>query len=397
MSGAEEAREAAAPRERLTAAQRRRAAQRLIAARGRDRHLASRLADALDVSAHWLRALRRRLERGEEPSPRRGRPRLAEEERARVRALVEAELAAQGDVGWRRVLAGIRRKEADRERPTSTMLVQEETAAAKERSRAARGRALESAREGHEALARDAVWAQDATHLGRVPDGRKIEAELATDRATTQTVIASAGLPATGAELVALLERARGERGGLPFVWQSDRGGANRSAVLARYLAAERVIHLLSRPHTPTDNPAAESKNREIKDEASLGKGTRLLDALDAAERLAPALERVDAGRLRATRGYRTAEELDRELPRADAVARREDFYEDARAAAAAAVLGLSDLKQRRRAQQDAIWRTLEKHGLARSRVGLKRVPCPRLTPVAAQATAVECPRGHRA
>jgi hypothetical protein len=247
---------------------------------------------------------------------------------------------------------------------------------------------------GREVLARDAVWAQDATHLGRVTSGEKVEAELATDRATTRTVIASAGLPASGEDLVALLERAQTERGGLPFVWQSDGGGANRSNVVNRYLAAERVIHLLSRPHTPTDNAAAETKNRELKDEAGLASGARLRDARDAAERMCAALGRVDAGRLRATRGYKTAEELDREMPRAHVVADRTAFYDAARSAIEAAVLGLTDIKQIRKAQQGAIWRTLEKHGLARTRVGLQHVPSRQAAPVAAHAAGLQCARG---
>lgn len=394
MSGAEQVRRAA-PRERMTAQQRERAARRLLWARGRDPHLASRLADALDVTAHWLRALRRRIERGEEPSPERGRPRHAQEERARVRALVERELECQGAVGWRRVLAGIERREG--ERTVSTMLVQQETAAAKRKARAGARRAIGRARVGHEVLARDAVWAQDATHLGRVPTGEKVEAELATDCATTRTVIASAGLPASGDDVVALLERARAERGGLPLVWQSDGGGANRSDVVTRYLAAERVIHLLSRPHVPTDNPVAEAKNRELKEEAGLSSGARLRDAADAARRLSAALERVDAGRLRATRGYRTAEELDREMPCAHEVADRRAFYDDARSALEAAVLGLTDAKQIRKAQQDTIWRTLEEHHLARTHVGLRRLPSRQAPPVAAQAAEVGCPRGHHA
>ena len=306
MSKAEAAR-GAAPRERMTPSQRERVARRLHLARGHDPHLASRLADALDVTAHWLRALRRRRERGEEPSPRRGRPRIAEDERARVRALVERELGCQGNVGWRRVLAGIERREG--KRTASTMLVQQETAAAKRHAGVGVRRALERARVGHEVLARDAVWAQDATHLGRLPSGEKVEAELATDRATTRTVIASAGPPACGDDVVALLERARAERGGLPYVWQSDGGGANRSHAVERYLASAQVIHLVSRPHVPTDNAAAETKNRELKAEAGLGTGTCLRDSRQAALQLSAARERVDAGRLRTTSRRRSSTE----------------------------------------------------------------------------------------
>jgi hypothetical protein len=166
-------------------------------------------------------------------------------------------------------------------------------------------------------------------------------------------------------------------------VWQSDGGGANRSEAVASYLQEHRVIHLLSRPHTPTDNPAAEWKNRELKEECGLGKGVRLESQEDAIARLAPALRRVDEGRLRASRGWKTALELDQELPRADAVVSRATFYADARAAMREAPLGLTDPRAIRKAEQDAIWRTLERHGLARRHEGVRRSPCPQLAPVA--------------
>lgn len=369
-------------RERLTPEQRRRAARRLREGRGRDRHLAARLCEGLEVSAHWLRVLRLRLERGEEARPR-GRPRLPVEERVRVRALVAEQFSIQGEVGWRDVLAGIRTKEAHRPKLTSTMLVQQETAALKKERRRKIRTALEQSRRGHEVLARDAIWAEDATHVGRLGSGEAVDAEIATDRATTATVIAAVGRPVAGEDIRDHLERAKVERGGLPLVWQSDAGSANTSATVADYLERERVIHLLSRVHTPTDNPAAENKNREIKHESELGKGVRLESLAQGAARLEPARRRIDGGRLRASRGWKTAAALDRDLPRADAIVTRATFYAQARSAMAEAVRGLTDPKAVRRAEQDAIWRTLEKHGLARTRVGTRPTPCPRLAPAA--------------
>jgi hypothetical protein len=311
-----------------------------------------------------------------------------------VHLLVLEQLEVQGIVGWRDVLEGIRRKEAGREKPTSTMLVQQETAALKERIRTNRRRAVESAREGHEVLARDAVWAQDATHLGRLEDRREIQAEVATDRATLATVTSTAGPPASGEDLCEGLEAAKGRRGGLPLVWQSDGGSANRSEVVAAYLEANLVIHLRSRTHTATDNPAAEHKNRELKAESGLGKGVRLQDEATATERIETARRRIDEGRLRASRGWKTAVDLDRELPRADTIVPRARFYAEARQAMREAVLGRADPREIRKAEQDAIWGTLERHGLARRHVGLRSTPCPRLAPVAAQHGRVECCRG---
>jgi hypothetical protein len=365
----------------MTEEQRQRTAARLLVARGRDRHLAARLAEGFEVTPHWLRALRRRLEAGEAPK-KRGRPRLCAEERTRVRGRVLEQFELQGIVGWRDVLKGIRRRLTDGER-VSVMLVQQETAALKQQARCNRRRALERVRVGHEVLCRDAVWAEDATHVGRLPDHGKVEAEVATDRATTATVIAAVGPPATGADIEALLEQAKEERGGLPFVWQSDDGSANRSDSLEAYLERELVIHLRSRVHTPTDNPAAEHKNRELKEESGLGRGARLSNVEEAAARIEPARRRIDQGRLRASRGWKTAATLDRELPRADTRVDRARFYAEARSAMREAVLGLADPKEIRKAEQDAIWRTLEKYGLARLHVGLRRTPCPRLAPVA--------------
>lgn len=356
---------------------------------GRDRGLAARLADAYGVTPHWLRALARRLERGEEKRAR-GRPRTPEGERARVRALVAEQLRAQGfTTGWRPVLWALieAEKVTGVPRKVSVSLVQQETSALKEAARAGARRAIEEAREGHDVLCRDAVWAQDATHVGRLALGEEIQAEVATDRATTATVIAAVGPPAAGDEIRRHIERAAAERGGPPLVWQSDLGSANTSAALAAHLEAGRIIHLRSRVHRPTDNPAAEHKNRELKEESGLGKGVRLSSAEEAAARLGPARRRLDERRPRASRRYRTAAQLDRELPRADARVARASFYAEARAAMKAAVLGLTDPDEIRKAEQDAVWRTLEKHGMARLRVGPQHVPCPRLAPAAAGTT----------
>ena len=352
---------------------------------GRDRHLAGRLADMHEVTAHWLRALRRRLERGQRVKAR-GRPRLAEAERARIRALVAEQLKTQGPTGgWRPVLEALMAAERATgvPRKLSVMLVQQETEAQKKAARARKRRALEETREGHEVLYRDAVWAQDATHVGRLSSRREIQAEVATDRATTATVIAAVGPPATGEDIQAHLEGAKVEREGLPLVFQSDLGSANTSATLAAYLEKEQVIHLRSRVHTPTDNPVAEHKNRELKDESGLGKGVRLSSCEEAAARLEPARRRLDEQRLRASRRWMTAAQLDQELPRADTRVDRKLFYAEARSAMKEAVLGLTDRDEIRKAEQDAIWRTLERHGLAKLHVGLRRTPCPKFTPVA--------------
>ena len=160
----------------------------------------------------------------------RGRPRIASEERARIRALASEQLKAQGySAGWRPVLAALLEDERATgvPRKLSVTLVQQETAALKKEARTRTRCALEEVREGHEVLCRDAVWAQDAAHRGRLADREEVQGEFARDRASTVTVIAAVGPPATGVDLKAHLERAKAERGTLPFVWQSDKGPSN--------------------------------------------------------------------------------------------------------------------------------------------------------------------------
>ena len=71
------------------------------------------------------------------------------------------------------------------------------------------------------------------------------------------------------------------------------------------------------------------------------------------------------------------------ELPRAEALVNRETFHAAACAAKEQAVLGLTERAAIEQAEQDAVWLTLERFGLARRRRGRCVVPCPRVTPVA--------------
>jgi hypothetical protein len=347
-------------------------------ASGPDRHRARDLAKAWGLSASWVRTLGRRARRQSEIR-RPGRPRLAERERARVRALVAVQLDVQGLVGWRDVLGGILRL-GER---VSTMLVQQETATGKRERRAATRRAIEAARAGHEVLARDAVWCQDTTHVGRLEGGEEVAAELITDRATLSVVSLTVGAVPDSGDVCADLERAAQERGGWPLVRQRDRAGIYGTPEALAQLKRERVVDLLSRAHTPTDNPVAEHMNGELLAESELGVGVRLGSTEEAAARLAPARARLSR-RLRATRGYRSADELDRGLRRADEMVDRDRFYAAACTAKQEAVLGLTERTAIERAEQRAVWLTLVRFGLARPRRGRCVVPCPRVTPVAA-------------
>lgn len=369
---------AAPPRVRLTQAQARSLGERL-AMEPRDRHRAREVAATLGVSASWVRTLIRRARRGAAARPV-GRPRTAEAERTRVRALVERERAEQGDgAGSRPILDALRRREPG----LSQMLVEQELSALKAEARARARTAAEATMEGVEILGRDTVWGEDTTHLGRLDDGSECAGEHVRDLATSATVSLRAGPPPTARDVLEGLRAAAAARGGWPLVIQRDNGRVYADEGVRAELAREHVVELRSRVHTPTDNPATERAHRELKAEAGLGKGTRLSGHEEARARVASALARLHEGRLRASRGGRTTKELDAVLPRADAVVDRDRFYEATRAAVEAATRGLEDLDAARKAEREAVISTLCELGLARRHVGRRprngRVPWPDL------------------
>ena len=338
-----------------------------------DRHAAAAAAKVVGQTARNMRRLRAQARKG--PPPRRGRPPIAQSERTRVRGLVEEEWLRQGrTTGARPILRKLRAVEPG----ISKQLVEEALAQLKAEATTQVELAREAARGGHVVLGRDTVWAEDTTHLGRLPGGEECAGEHIKDRGTWFTVSLTVGAPRTAEDVLGDLRRTAKKRGGLPLVIQFDNGTIYLAKIVRDYLAEECVIVLLSRVHTPTDNPAIEHGHGEVKAECGLGKGVVLACHAQALERLEPAVERLNHARLRPSRGWHTAAELDRMLPRGDACVDRKQFYERTRAAMEAAVLGIEDPTAARLAEREAVITALCEAGLARRHVGRR----PRVGPI---------------
>ncbi len=200
--------------------------------------------------------------------------------------------------------------------------------------------------------ARDALWSIDQTHLGRTVDGRAIQSEVLRDVASALTIDLTIGTSVRAVDIIAMLERARIQRGTLPLGLAADPGSENENQELERYLARHQVVRLRSFPRTPQHNPWAEHTIGELKKESGLGKGVLLRDHEDARARLEPARERLDQARLRRSRGWKTAAQVDLELPSAPLVVDRQTFYAATRAAQQRAMLDASDDLERRRAER---------------------------------------------
>jgi transposase InsO family protein len=279
----------------------------------------------------------------------------------------------------------------------------------KARWRKVLARRLARDRVSMQVLARDAVWSMDATHLGRDRIG-EVQGEVVKDCASTTLMSVSVGRPSDGDAVVAILNRVLAERGVLPLVLVTDNGPPYCSEVLEEWLDTRGVVHLFSLPHTPQHNASAERANGEIKEDTGLGKGV-LLEALSCprwtlvdagpstrgsnveqgvesgqagesavrstlgialgwlpswCRRLARAVLRMNACRVRSSRGHKTAAQLDGSLPRAEHLISRESFLRAVRKNVELAVLDTHNSRARRRAQREAILRTLELYGLVR-------------------------------
>ena len=350
-----------------------------------DRHAAAAAAHVVGQTARNMRRLRAQARKG--PPPRRGRPPIAQSERMRVRGLVEEEWLRQGaTTGARTILRQLRQAEPK----ISRQLVEERLAELKADAERRAAEAREAARQGHVVLGRDTVWAEDTTHLGRLPTGEECAGEHIKDRGTWLTVSLTVGATPTAEDALRDLRRTAKERGGWPLVLQLDNGSIYLAKSMQAALAEEWVIVLHSRVHTPTDNPAIEHGHGEVKAECGLGKGVVLACHAQALERLEPAVERLNHARLRPSRGWHTAAELDRMLPRGDACVDRKQFYERTRAAMEAATRGIEDPTVARLAEREAVITALCEAGLARRHVGRR----PRVGPIPMPAQPL--PSGNR-
>jgi transposase InsO family protein len=328
------------------------------------------LADLLGVS---LRTLELWADARRGPSRRPpGRPARSTRERRRALRLVRGELLRQGkNCGWRPIERGLGGRVPTRE-------VQHCVRAWKRRWRCRARRAREQRRVHVEVLARDVLWAQDATQVGRV-DGRAVQAEVVRDAASDATEVPRIGAAAKGVDVRDVLAAVAQQRGTLPLVHALDNGSSYCEAETRRWLAERKVLVLRSLPHVPQHNAFAERANGELKAESGLRSDTVLASTQEASVALSAACTRLNGARCRTSRGGRTAHELDQVLPRAEDLVHRDTFHETACYNIARAVHRAETPRARRLAEREALYETMEQFGLirrTRGRVPLRAVKC---------------------
>jgi transposase InsO family protein len=212
--------------------------------------------------------------------------------------------------------------------------------------------------------ARDVLWSQDSTQVGRVGN-RKVKAQVVKEAASGRTLLALVeAQPSTGSDVVAQLHELKQQRGRLPLIWATDNGPEYISREVETWLAAEQVVALRNVPRTPEHNARAERGIGELKRESGLGNSVRLSSPAEAQERLQVARRRLDARRVRERLGWRTAEQADSSAKGWYGLVRRRSFYAAACSAIGKAVLGARTLVERRKAERKAILQTAASFGL---------------------------------
>jgi transposase InsO family protein len=311
------------------------------------------LIQRLEVSERTLR----NWESGAESQTKQlGRPAFSPSKRFQARLKVARELKRQGSqAGWRPVLAAVGLF-------VSTRLVQESVSELKKRHAQKRRKRLAAQRMSVKVLSPNVIWTQDATHLGRL-NRKAVQAEVVKDRATLGYEDMAVGYPANAEEILGMLN---GYKQGqcLPLVWATDNGAQYRDRLVQDFLKREKVVHLFSRPRLPQDNAAAEKGIRELKEVAELGTGVSLAGLEEPAQKLALSWEILDHYRLRGSKGYRTADELRMCLPSWREKVKRETFYEQACKCMKKAVKGGGTIREKRQAERQAVYQTLEQFQL---------------------------------
>ena len=284
-----------------------------------------------------------------------------------MRRLVAEEWKAQGhEAGWRPILAALAERQ---EKEVSRRLVEEALRCLKAVRRHLLRERIREVRLGLEVVRRDAIWGEDAAYVGR-KEAERVDVEVIQDPASGRTIGLGLGPSATEEAVVAGLEEAAKERGGLPLVLQTDRGGAYRGPKLAAYLEANRVVHVFSRPQTPTDNPRTERAIGSLRRESGIEGGGREVDLEAVREAFAAARQMLDEGRRLARHGYRRAKEVDAELVRADREVNREGFYREATEAMRRAGEGRATAREAWQAERVAVFGVMEEHHLVKVRRG---------------------------
>lgn len=320
-----------------------------------DRKLVSFLAERLEVTPKTLRNWRAMVQRGE--AAKTGRPSYSSALKASARAAVQEQMRRQGHPGWRPIAKALP------EFPVR--LIQAEVG----RIKAYRRKRLRNLRAKQRittrVLAREAIWTVDGT----LTQGRgSPEAQVVKDRGSLSYRAIRTGPVARDKDVTSLLEQTR-DQTGLPFVLSTDNGSIYCSAETQAFLEKEKVIHLRSLPRTPQHNGAAEIGIRQAKEALPV-------QCTDSGAALLNTCATMNKYRLYATKGFKSANQLDEKIIAAYTRVKREEFYEKCMKRVWRVRCSTLPWREKRRAEREVILTTLQEYKLIERTRGGKPYQC---------------------
>ena len=275
---------------------------------------------------------------------------------------VGRELRRQGYPGWRPIVKALGGS-------VPTRLVQNYVGLLKRRRKLRLKRRYEQLRVRTEVLAKNVLWTQDATQLGRV-QGKAILAEVVKDRATLKNLEVRVVKNTNGESVIEIFEALKSTRG-LPLVWMTDNGSNYCSQTVEDYLQKERVIHLKSLPRTPQHNAAAERAVCELKQVSDLTSAGTISDPWTVEQQLKKANLILNHHRLRASKSFKSAAEID-DIMRERTDINRAVFYDRCCRRIKQETERAKTRREERKLAREAIYATLQEYGLVkRTRGGM--------------------------
>jgi transposase InsO family protein len=285
-----------------------------------------------------------------------GRPRYSHEMTGSAQRLVTEELKRQGYPGWRAVDAALP------DIPTRLVqsCVRNEKLAKRRRLREVRA----EQRIGTKVLAREAIWTMDGTQLERATDGTPVEAQVIKDRGSLAYRATRTGPPASSDDVIRLFDHVK-QTNPLPLVCATDNGSIYCSELAQKYFVQEKIIHLRSLPRTPEHNGAVENSIRALKQAAEA-----------TGKPIEHVAETINENRRFESKGFKSPSRLDEELVVAYNKVNRDEFYEKCQRRLCSVSRTTLTKSQKRRAEREVIFRTLEEYGLIERTRGNRPYRC---------------------
>lgn len=307
------------------------------------------VAQNLGVSTRTLRNWKSNYKKSSWPVV--GRPELKASERLRVARIVAKVWHEQGRPGWRPLKA---------ESPMlPTRLVQKYVRQLKSRERKVSWAYKRDVAQKTSVLFKDTIWTQDATLLDK-----GLYAEVIKDRGSLK--IEAFDLTNTLAKETTLkILKSKS----LPLVYMSDNGSAYCSKEVSEYLKSQRVIHLKNLPRTPQHNGAAEIAVRELKNLYRHNTSLRMSpeDAVKKAKLT------LNEKRRYMSRNYRTAHEVEQEMPSINKEELRDKIYAEYEKELLKIKSKTTSKRKSRVMERKMIYALLEKYGLIKITRGSRK------------------------